>query len=80
MNDEKQNQAGAFFSQTKKSSNGLLKRAVAVLNQEQSEMNLKKTQNVIILQNGIYTIRKDIETSNIPQDATLKQLVDSVLQ
>ena len=58
---------------------GLLEKAAALLDQE-PYMKRTQQQGIIICKNGIYTIRADIETSGIAQDAALKQLIDAVLR
>lgn len=39
----------------------------------------KTEKRVIILENGVFMIKEDLETSAVKQDPKLKALVDSVL-
>ncbi len=53
----------------KKNSHGLLQKAMA----------LQNARNVIELENGIFSIKKNLELTNIPLNSDFKSLVDSVL-
>ncbi|MBO5607064.1 MAG: hypothetical protein J5930_04140 [Treponema sp.] len=38
-----------------------------------------KKQNAIVMKDGVFTIRQNLETSSVKQDVSLKELVDSVI-
>ena len=72
------------FPQEQTSAHGLMEKSLCILEKlaEQEEMKKKKSKNnsTIILRDGIFTIRKDLETSNVKQDPALKELVESVIR
>ena len=62
---------------------GLMGKSLYILGKlaEQEEMKRKNSKNnaAIIQRDGIYMIRKNLETSAVKQDPALKELVDSVI-
>ena len=61
---------------------GLMGRALSIL-RESGNQNMKRTeskkQNAIVMKDGVFKIRQNLETSCIKQDVSLKELVDSVI-
>ncbi len=45
-----------------------------------SSLRTKNMTKAIVEQNGIFTIKENLETSSVKQDPDLKALVDSVLK
>ncbi len=39
-----------------------------------------KNKSTIVLRDGVYTIRQNLETSDVKQDPTLKELVEAVIR
>ena len=60
---------------------GLMQRALSALETpDPQDSEVKVEKKVIILENGVFMIKDDLETSAIKQDPKLKELVDSVLR
>ncbi len=73
------------------SKNGLMEKALKISESKNKDVGLlnktkiyksraKGTTKAIIETNGIFSIKKDLETSSVKQDPRLKELVDSVLR
>ncbi|MBP5752852.1 MAG: hypothetical protein J6W60_08350 [Treponema sp.] len=59
---------------------GLMQRALFALETPPTQTQEAKIEKkVIILENGVFMIKNDLETSTVKQDPKLKALVDSVL-
>ena len=61
---------------------GLMQRALYALdeNKTNTPQENKVEKRAIILENGVFMIKEDLETSTVKQDPKLKALVDSVLR
>ena len=62
---------------------GLMQKALNALSENKAPApqipEVKVEKKVIILENGVFMIKDDLETSDVKQDPKLKALVDSVL-
>ena len=79
-------------SSSSSSEHGLMKKALEMSKQNKpcasgllskitkSSLRTKNMTKAIVEQNGIFTIKENLETSSVKQDPGLKALVDSVLK
>ncbi|WP_295798796.1 hypothetical protein [uncultured Treponema sp.] len=79
-------------SSSSSSEHGLMKKALEMSRQNKpcasgllskitkSSLRTKNMTKAIVEQNGIFTIKENLETSSVKQDPDLKALVDSVLK
>ncbi|MBP5443334.1 MAG: hypothetical protein IKI90_02220 [Treponema sp.] len=62
---------------------GLMQRALFALDENKGNstqtQEIKPEKKAIILEDGVFMIKEDLETSSVKQDPKLKALVDSVL-
>ena len=79
-------------SSSSSSEHGLMKKALEMTKQNKpcasgllskitkSSLRTKNMTKAIVEQNGIFTIKENLETSSVKQDPGLKAIVDSVLK
>ena len=79
-------------SSSSSSEHGLMKKALEITKQNnacasgllsnitKSSLRAKNMTKAIVEQNGIFTIKENLETSSVKQDPGLKALVESVLK
>ncbi|MBR6296697.1 MAG: hypothetical protein VZR56_00290 [Treponema sp.] len=72
------------FPHNQAAAHGLMGKSLCILERlaEQEDMKKKNSKNksTIVLRDGVYTIRQNLETSDVKQDPTLKELVEAVIR
>ena len=77
------NDNSKIISENKSPRRGLMQLALNALDENKPQtpqaQEAKTEKRVIILENGVFMIKENLETSAVKQDPKLKALVDSVL-